>query len=103
MPRSILNRLRGRDEWCCFGLRAAYENARERGFAIIVGLCPDGEPRFLMQCCSGHEGPLPKTDMPPSVVTQAVVSHCPWCGVNLGKRYGERAGELFREGLEITY
>jgi hypothetical protein len=38
---------------------------------------------------------------PVSVVTEAGMTFCPWCGVNLKRFYGKRTAELDRPGFSI--
>ena len=42
-----------------------------------------------------------KIDFPLELVSDTGLLFCPWCGKNLVRFYGNRAGELMKHGYEI--
>lgn len=90
-------------KWCCFGFKAGYENAGRRGSAMLVGRNHFGDPAITLQVRTvalGQEEYV-RSECLASIVTDVVITFCPWCGVDAVKWYGNYVDKLFREGLKI--
>lgn len=90
-------------EWCCVVFKNSYEAAGERGLAILAGRNSAGNPEFVLQHRAFDKDveSLPETEAPMSVISEARISYCPWCGRNLEKWYGKHVNELDRPALNI--
>ena len=90
-------------KWCCIGFESAYHSAGERSIAALIDQDYTGQPEFLLQARAfdGIPEPAIKPPKPMSLVIQAQVQFCPWCGVSLQRWYGKHVVELIRPGLKI--
>jgi hypothetical protein len=93
-----------RVKWCCAGFEAAYQAGGSRTIAAVVDRYSDGRPAFLLQSRtfdSGYEPPALNSSVPMTLITEAGMSFCPWCGNNLAKWYRKSVDTLARPGLRI--
>lgn len=76
--------------------------AGSRGFGIFVSTTNEPEPVFILQHRALDEGaPNPNTTHPLSLVTDAHIQFCPWCGANLKGFYRDTFKKLDRSDLRI--
>lgn len=73
--------------------------------AMLVERNSTGKPAFFIQhrAVNKEIESLPYTEYPISIITDACIVYCPWCGRKLDKWYGKYVDELYRPGLKITY
>ena len=89
-------------KWCCKGFEGHFQMVGTRGFGIFVSTKDGPEPNFIMQHRAVDEGsPVPNTTYPLSLVTDAQIQFCPWCGVRLKKFYLDSYRELDRSELRV--
>jgi hypothetical protein len=90
-------------KWCCIGFKSGYQAAGERAIAVLVDRDSKGAPAFLLQARAfdGVQAPEIRTEGPISLLQEARISFCPWCGVPLEKWYGGSVDTLLRPGLAI--
>ena len=89
-------------KWCCKGFQGSFQMAGTRGFGIFVSTKDGPEPTFIMQHRAVDEGPpILNTTYPVSVVTDARIQFCPWCGVKLRAFYQGSYRELDRSDLRV--
>jgi hypothetical protein len=95
-------------KWCCMGFEGRYAEGGRRGLSVLVENGADLGARFSIQSRAveiSDQGEfqriLQPSTFPVSIVTETGMQFCPWCGVNLKRFYGNRAGELDRPGLSI--
>jgi hypothetical protein len=91
-------------KWCCAGFENRYQLAGERSIAVLVDENGLGEPEFILQARAFDRGEEPSinTAVPMSLVIDAAMQFCPWCGVSLRKWYGKYICELVRPGYKIN-
>jgi hypothetical protein len=91
-------------KWCCIPFKNYYATAGERGISILIGRNSAGKPEFVMQhrAVDKEIESLPYTDYPISIITDACIVYCPWCGRKLDKWYGKYVDELYKPGLIIS-
>src|SRR6266404_6399311 len=96
-------------KWCCIGFEANYNNASQRGPAILVGRDFQGRPQFTLQfrvVDKGNEhlvtSQTASLEIPISLVVDVGMQYCPSCGRNLEKWYGDVVDALFRPNLKIS-
>lgn len=90
-------------KWCCMGFKGNFEMAGSRGFGMFVSTKDGPEPIFILQHRALDEhSPLPNTTYPITVVTDARIQFCPWCGVRLKQFYGDSYGKLDRSDLRVS-
>ena len=85
--------------WCCSAFRTHFCEAGSRGLAVLV--VSDElveEPRFLLQHRAIDQGAELEYDgnVPLTLVTEAHISFCPWCGRKLERWYRRDWRELVR-------
>jgi hypothetical protein len=106
---SLLSRIGWRRKadmkWCCFGFKAGYESAGQRGVGILLGRNSSGSPMILMEfrAVDVEQKADFNTSYPVTLSTEIRLIFCPWCGKNAVKWYAEYVDELTREALEIKY
>src|SRR6266699_3312620 len=89
-------------KWCCKGFQGNFQMAGTRGFGIFVSTKDGPEPRFILQHRALDEGsPTLNTTHPVSVVSDAYIQFCPWCGVRLREFYRDTYRELDRSDLRV--
>jgi hypothetical protein len=91
-----------RKTWCCPGFRSAYEDAGGRGLGVlIIGDESDDEPRFVFQFRAVRAGStiLWEDPEPISLVSEAMIRFCPWCGRELAKWYSSSWRGLIRPDI----
>jgi hypothetical protein len=85
-------------KWCCATFRGWFDEAGNRGFAIVVEQSTTTQPSFSLQHRSvemDDEGPK-QHPRPLTLVSQLGIIYCPWCGVELRKFYGADVGQMER-------
>ncbi len=90
-------------KWCCIGFEGHILNAGQRGMSIIVDVPSGSRPEFVIQHRAvdiGSEGSV-TAQAPTSLVTEARILYCPWCGVLLTAFYSDSANEIARCELRI--
>lgn len=90
-------------KWCCAAFENHYQMAGERSIAVLIDENSEKQPEFLLQARAfdrDHE-PVINISVPMSLVIEAGLQFCPWCGVSLRKWYSKHARELIRPGLKI--
>ena len=91
-------------DWCCIGFKAQYENAGNRGSAVLIGRNYSGGPEFTLQfraVSQGYEASIVSDGALRSLVTDVGLRFCPWCGVFLADYYGVAVGVLYRSGFRV--
>ena len=94
--------------WCCEQLRLNFE-ARDRAGLYILATSTihgiDGDPSFWICMRSVELDEFGKLNSPIKVIlaTQARITHCPWCGVELESFYRGRCSELLDELLSNVH
>lgn len=90
-------------KWCCQTFEYYYGEAGSRGFAALVERDSQGRPFCLLQ----HRAVEPeamgsvRSEVLTSLVSEAPIRYCPWCGRDLEKWYGKDVEALSRPGLRI--
>lgn len=89
-------------KWCCMGFQGNFQMAGSRGFGVFVASNNGLEPNFILQHRAPDAGsPPPDTSYPMSLLTDAYIQFCPWCGVRLRNFYRDSCGELDRSDLRV--
>lgn len=91
-------------DWCCAGFKVHYEASGERGFAVLIAPSYDGSSvDFVVQCRAVELGQNPaiSSPVPISLVSEARINYCPWCGVDLQGHYGPLLAGLKLSSLGI--
>lgn len=91
-------------DWCCVFFKSSYDAAGDRSIAVLVDRHADDTPEFILQSrafMKGEEPPDMHTRVPMSLVTEAQVRFCPWCGRNLARWYKRDVDRLLRHGFKI--
>jgi hypothetical protein len=88
--------------WCCAGFENAYRVGGERSLAVLVDQEASG-PVFAIQSRTFDRGEEVafNSPTPASLVIQARIQFCPWCGTSLRKHYGPHAARLSRPELRV--
>ena len=90
-------------KWCCKGFQGNFQMAGTRGFGKFVSTKDRPEPSFIMQHRAVDEGsPVRNTTYPVSVVTDARIQFCSWCGVRLREFYQGSYRDLDRSDLRVS-
>jgi hypothetical protein len=89
--------------WCCKGFEEAFRRAGLRGHAVFSDADVETDPKFVLQFRAIDSGAEPpeSDEVPVSLVSEAVIEFCPWCGRRLKKWYRGDAGDLSRPDLRI--
>jgi hypothetical protein len=89
-------------KWCCMGFQGDFQMAGSRGFGIFVSTRDSPVPEFTLQRWAlDKDSPTLKTSYPVSLVSDAHIQFCPWCGVRLREFYQKPYTELDRSDLKI--
>jgi len=85
--------------------RDTFQEAGQRGFAVFVARHELGQDVFVLQHRSAEPGDEANvksaSDLPVSLISQLIISRCPWCGRKLADSYGRHLDDLRREELFI--
>jgi hypothetical protein len=76
-------------KWCCPTFEGWFNEAGNRGLAVVVDQTATAAPLFLLQHRSvdvDDEGPKHHPH-PLTLVSQVGILFCPWCGANLAAFY----------------
>lgn len=87
--------------WCCSIFQGWFEQAGNRGPAVIAESYSDGAAGFKLQFRSaelGDDGPKDHP-RPLTLISDLGIHFCPWCGADLGKFYGQGISRLVRPEL----
>src|SRR5262245_61429940 len=90
--------------WCCSPFEGAFENAGERGLAVVVGARDADEPAsFYLQGRAVDQNVTPDfhTPFPLALVSEVGITFCPWCGVRLEKYYRRRLEQMRKSHLLV--
>jgi hypothetical protein len=83
-------------------MAAQVESAGKRGFGVFVAPGLAGEPEFVLQHRALNPGrSLDTGEETVSLVTDAVIQFCPWCGTRLSRFYRRCVEQLLRPGLRV--
>jgi hypothetical protein len=90
-------------KWCCLTFKSWFEAAGERGSGILIERGQDAQPQFIIQHRAVDKGLEESVHSEESVtlVSQARIHYCPWCGRGLKKTYGEYVDSLRRPDLRL--
>lgn len=85
--------------WCCGVFKGWFDQAGQRGFGIVVARLADGQGTFRLQHRAIDKGdPVPSSyPHPLTLVSEAGIQFCPWCGLNLQEVYGRHFDHLIRD------
>ena len=80
------------DDWCCLGLKGAYEDRGERGIAVHFEKVEQGSFAFILEARAVSEedetnNPPLNTEFPVAITTTVYIHNCPWCGISLKNFY----------------
>lgn len=90
--------MEGSIRWCCGGFQASHQRCGERGYSIFYSTGLTSEERVVLQFRAvdkGSEGGVGPSRVPLTLVTEVVLTFCPWCGTELKPHYGKQL-ELMR-------
>ena len=92
-----------RIKWCCVGLRDAFCEAGRRGQAIFFNNI-DEPNRFVLQTRVVDKDASPPENWraPMTLLTEAAIRFCPWCGVELARHYRKHLSALSRPDLVMS-
>ena len=89
-------------DWCCLAFKEHFEFAGSRGLAVFVFTKNGPPPEFILQHRSLDLGAsLSYTDVPLSLLAEAHIYFCPWCGTKLEKFYQHTYRQLDRSDLKL--
>ncbi len=90
--------------WCCLAFKGNFQAAGERGFAVFAFTENGIGPNFALQHRSLEPGEsLRTTETPVSLVSDAIIKFCPWCGADLRKQYRDSWEALDRSDLRVNF
>lgn len=80
-----------------------HSQAGHRGLSVFAGPSPLGQSEFVLQNRAVDPGVRVRTEpeAPVSLVTEARIQFCPWCGVRLLDWYKEDLAVLARPDLVV--
>lgn len=87
--------------WCCRVFADHYEQAGERGLAVLVLESTHQGARFVLQsrAAAVRDEEEVRTQVPVSLVTESDIFYCPWCGRKLSSWYAKDWKRLIRAGV----
>jgi hypothetical protein len=89
-------------KWCCAAFQGRFEEAGLRGLAVFAATSAGEPPLFILQFRATDSGTVfSDSSGPLSLLSDAVINFCPWCGVRLKDWYRQFLKELDRSDLRI--
>jgi len=106
----VVTILFSRRDWCCAGLKYAFENRNERGIYVFAELPHEllgVGASFWMGMRSidvGCEPPkIVPSDFPISIETWYPITFCPWCGCRLASFYRKTYRQLYDDDASTRH
>jgi len=80
-----------------------HSQAGQRGLSVFAGRSPVGQSEFVLQSRAVDAGVRVRTEpeAPVSIVTEARIQFCPWCGARLLDWYKKDLTDLERLDLIV--
>ena len=84
--------------WCCETFKGWFDEAGNRGLAVVVERSTNGRGVFLLQYRSVEmDDPGPRDHPRPlTLAGETGIRFCPWCGVELAVFYSEQLDVMER-------
>lgn len=89
--------------WCCETLKGWFDEAGNRGLAVVVERSTDGSGVFLLQYRSVEMDDAGPRDHPRplTLAGETGIRFCPWCGVELPVFYSKELDAMERPGFRL--
>jgi hypothetical protein len=91
-------------KWCCSTFKGWFEDAGNRGLAVVVEQSTFGPAFFIQFRAVDMDDEGPKDHPRPfTLATQSGILFCPWCGVDLAAFYKRHVQEMERPAYRLEH